>query len=49
MDGYAFNSADIQITGDYMSRWVVLKRRVAAVTSQRVLTVLFYAKSSRIS
>jgi hypothetical protein len=32
----------IQITSDYMSRWVVLKRRVGAVTSQRVLTVLFY-------
>jgi hypothetical protein len=28
---------DIQITSDYMSRWVVLKRRVGAVTSQRVL------------
>ena len=28
---------DIQITGDYMSRWVVLKRRMGAVTSQRVL------------
>jgi hypothetical protein len=27
---------DIQITSDYMSRWVVLKRRVGAVTSQRV-------------
>ena len=25
---------DIQITSDYMSRWVVLKRRVGAVTSQ---------------
>jgi hypothetical protein len=24
---------DIQITSDYMSRWVVLKRRVGAVTS----------------
>ena len=33
---------DIQITSDYMSRWVVLKRRVGAVTSQRVLKVLFY-------
>ena len=33
---------DIQITSDYMSRWVVLKRRVGAVTSQRVLQVLFY-------
>jgi hypothetical protein len=32
---------DIQITSDYMSRWVVLKRRVRAVTSQRVLKVLF--------
>ena len=32
---------DIQITSDYMSRWVVLKRRVGAVTSQRVLKVLF--------
>jgi hypothetical protein len=31
---------DIQITSDYMSRWVVLKRRVGAVTSQRVLKVL---------
>jgi hypothetical protein len=28
---------DIQITSDYMSRWVVLERRVGAVTSQRVL------------
>jgi hypothetical protein len=28
---------DIQITSDYMFRWVVLKRRVGAVTSQRVL------------
>jgi hypothetical protein len=25
-----------------MSRWVVLKRRVGAVTSQRVFKVLFY-------
>jgi hypothetical protein len=33
---------DIQITSDCMSRWVVLKRRVGAVTSQRVLKVLFY-------
>jgi hypothetical protein len=33
---------DIQITSDYMSRWVVLKMRVGAVTSQRVLKVLFY-------
>jgi hypothetical protein len=33
---------DIQITSDYMSRWVVLKRRVGVVTSQRVLKVLFY-------
>ena len=33
---------DIQITSDYMSRWVVLKRRLGAVTSQRVLNVLFY-------
>ena len=33
---------DIQITSDYMSRWVVLKRRVGAVTSQRILKVLFY-------
>jgi hypothetical protein len=36
---------DIQITSDYMSRWVVLKRRVGAVTRQRVLKVLFYARS----
>ena len=28
---------DIQITSDYMTRWVVLERRVGAVTSQRVL------------
>ena len=27
---------DIQITSDYMSRWVVMKRRVGAVTSQRL-------------
>jgi hypothetical protein len=33
---------DIQISSDYMSRWVVLKRRVGAVTSQRVLKVLLY-------
>jgi hypothetical protein len=33
---------DIQITSDYMSRWVALKRRVGAVTSLRVLKVLFY-------
>ena len=33
---------DIQITSDYMSRWVVLKRREGAVTSQRILKVLFY-------
>ena len=33
---------DIQITCEYMSRWVVLKRRVGEVTSQRVLKVLFY-------
>jgi hypothetical protein len=32
---------DIQITSVYMSRWVVLKRRVGTVTSQRVLKVLF--------
>ena len=32
---------DIQITSAYMSRWVALKRRVGAVTSQRVLKVLF--------
>jgi hypothetical protein len=31
---------DIQITSDYMTRWVVLKRRVGAVTSQRVIKVL---------
>jgi hypothetical protein len=31
---------DIQIASDYMSRWVVLKRRVGPVTSQRVLKVL---------
>jgi hypothetical protein len=34
---------DIQITSDYMCIWVVLKRRVGAVTSQMVLKVLFYA------
>ena len=34
---------DIQITSNYMSRWVVLKRRMRAVTSQRVHKVLFYA------
>ena len=33
---------DIQIISDYMSRWVVLKRRLGTVTSQRVLKVLFY-------
>ena len=33
---------DIQITSDYMSRSVVLKRRVGTVTGQRVLKVLFY-------
>ena len=33
---------DIRITSDYMSRWIVLKRRVEAVTSQRVLKILFY-------
>jgi hypothetical protein len=33
---------DIQITSDYMSRWVVLKRRVGAVTRQRVLKVRYY-------
>ena len=33
---------DIQITSDYMSRWVVLKCKVGAVTSQRVVKVLFY-------
>ena len=33
---------DIQITSDYISTWVVLKRRVGAVTSQSVLEVLFY-------
>jgi hypothetical protein len=33
---------DIQIISDYMSRWVALKRRVKAVTSQRALKVLFY-------
>jgi hypothetical protein len=32
----------LRITSDYMSRWVVLKRRVGAVTSQRVVKVLFY-------
>jgi hypothetical protein len=34
--------SDIQITSDYMSRWVVLKMRVGVVTSQSVLGVLFY-------
>ena len=38
---------DIQITSDYMSRWVVLKRRVGAVTSQRVIKVLFYVNILR--
>jgi hypothetical protein len=38
---------DIQITSDYMSRWVVLKRRVGAVTSQRVLGILFYVNIGR--
>jgi hypothetical protein len=33
---------DIQIASDYMTRLVVLKRIVGAVTSQRVLKVLFY-------
>jgi hypothetical protein len=33
---------DMQITSDYMSRWVALKRRVGAVTNQRVVKVLFY-------
>jgi hypothetical protein len=33
---------DIQITSDYMSRRVVLKRRVGAVTSQRILGILLY-------
>ena len=33
---------NIQIPSDYMSRWVVLKRRVAAVTSHRILKVVFY-------
>jgi hypothetical protein len=33
---------DIQITSDYMSRWDVLKRRIGAVASQRVLEVFFY-------
>jgi hypothetical protein len=33
---------DIQITSDCLSRWVVLKRRVGAVTNQRVIKVLFY-------
>ena len=33
---------DIQITGDYMSRCVVLKMKVGVVTSQRVLKVLSY-------
>jgi len=36
---------DIQITSDYMSRWVVLKRRVGAVTSQRASQVFFYLSS----
>jgi hypothetical protein len=40
---FNYKEAYIQITSDYMSRWVVLKRRVGAVTSQRVLNVLFYA------
>jgi hypothetical protein len=33
---------DIQIASDYMTRLVVLKRIVGAVTSQKVLKVLFY-------
>ena len=33
---------DIQITSDYMLEMGVLKRRIRAVTSQRVLEVLFY-------
>jgi hypothetical protein len=40
---------DIQITSDYMSRWVVLKRRVGAVTSQRVLKVLFYFNDMKVT
>jgi hypothetical protein len=32
---------DIQITSDYISRWVVLKRGVGAFTIQGVLKVLF--------
>jgi hypothetical protein len=39
---------DIQITSDYMSRWVALKRRVGAVTSQRVLKVLFYVNNQSV-
>jgi hypothetical protein len=39
---------DIQITSDYMSRWVVLKRRVEAVTSQRVLKVMITTENSSI-
>jgi hypothetical protein len=35
----------INLDSDYMSRWVVLKRRVGAVTSQRVLKVLFYVNN----
>jgi hypothetical protein len=38
---------DIQITSDYMSRWVVLERRVGAVTSQRVVKVLVDKERSR--
>jgi diacylglycerol kinase len=40
---------DIQITSDYMSRWVVLKRRVGAVTSQRVFKVLMVLKSENLN
>ena len=38
---------DIQITSDYMPRWVVLKRTVGAVTSQGVLGILFYVNIGR--
>jgi hypothetical protein len=38
---------DIQITSDYMSRWVVLKRRVGAVTSQSRIHKLKNCVNSR--
>jgi hypothetical protein len=42
VEDYARRWIKREVDQDPESRWVVLKRRVGAVTSQRILKVLFY-------